>query len=144
MHIMKKLFSINYRKPTLGLSHSASSLPPIILHKKAFEIPQHERENNIIAQKLVNSKSSINVRNQLKDYHQKQKLKKNISKYQSLDGYNGSELIDRKKYIAELMMLKKLKIAQQTESRIKNYIHNNNANSRVTKISQDKQYYSNT
>ena len=92
MHIMKKLFSINKRKPANLLSNSTPSfsLPPIILRKKPFAIPEHDDENNLIAQKLINSKSSINVRSQLKDFNEKVKIRDKISKFQIIDGYNGS------------------------------------------------------
>ncbi len=68
---MKKLFSINNRKPTMSMDQSTPSfsLPPIILKKKPFIIPEHEAQNNIIAQKLIKSKSFINVRSQLRDYN---------------------------------------------------------------------------
>lgn len=109
------------RKPKLKFSDSTPnfSLPPIVVKKKAFEIPEHEQENNIIAQKLINSKSSINVKSQLRDYNEKERIKKSLSKYHSLEGQFGSQVIDRKKYIAELMLLKKMKIAEQTESRLR-------------------------
>lgn len=72
MQIMNKLFTINKRKPTLSLSKSTSfSLPPIILKKKPFLIPYHENENNMIAHKLISSKSSINVKSQLKQFNEK-------------------------------------------------------------------------
>ena len=53
-------------------------------------------------------------------------------------------MIDRKKYIAELMMLKKLRLAEQTESRIRNYIVGGSANSRVTKTNSERDYYTNS
>jgi hypothetical protein len=61
---MEKLFNINKRKPKMSHSTPNLSLPPI--SRKAFVIPEHENENNLIAKKLISSKSSINVKKQLK------------------------------------------------------------------------------
>ena len=63
---------------------------------------------------MISSKSSINVKNQLREYNEKVKIKKSLSKYQSLEGEFGLQVVDRKKYIAELMLMKKVKIAEQT------------------------------
>jgi hypothetical protein len=63
---MKKLFSINKRKPTLSHSSPNISLPPIT--KKPFSIPEHDYENNIIAEKLIRSKPHIVMKEQVDRY----------------------------------------------------------------------------
>lgn len=100
--IMQKLVSINQRK------HSLSSpnfrLPAI--KKNGFQIPLYEESNNQIAKKIITSKPSISVDQQLKGYRTLEERRRRISKYESA----GSGLaVNKKKYIAELLLLKKLK-----------------------------------
>lgn len=80
------------------------SLPPI--KKSGFQIPLYEESNNLIAKKIITSKASINVNEQLKGYRTLEERKRRISKYETAaPGVS----INRKKYIAELLLLKKLK-----------------------------------
>lgn len=98
---MDKLVSINKRKHTV--SAPSLSLPPI---KKQFQIPLYEDSNNIIAKKIITSKASISVDKQLKLHRTQEERKRRISKYESV---GGTTSVNRKKYIAELLLLKKLK-----------------------------------
>lgn len=60
---MQKLVKINQRKQSLIAP--SLSLPSL---KRQYQIPLYEDSNNIIAKKIINSKSSLNIQNQLKLY----------------------------------------------------------------------------
>jgi len=60
----------------------------------------------VIAKKIITSKSSISVDKLLKGYRTQEERRRRISKYESVG--NGVA-VNKKKYIAELLLLKKLK-----------------------------------
>ena len=99
---MNKLININQRKPHY-MSTPNLTLPPIKQHQ--YQMPLHEESNSIMAKKIINSKPSINMREQLDRYRTCEAHKRMISKYDQ----NGGASINRKKYLAELLLLKKLK-----------------------------------
>lgn len=105
---MKKLVNINRRRPQNSKSVSTLSLPPI----KKFSIPRYEDENNKIAKKIIESKSSISCKSSLVRYRSVEAQKKNIAQYQS----EGGSVINRKKYLAELMLLKKMRVGEEMKS----------------------------
>lgn len=79
-------------------------LPPI--RKSEFQIPLYEESNNLMAKKIIASKASISVDKQLKGYRTLEERRRRISKYESVDR---GVSVNKKKYIAELLLLKKLK-----------------------------------
>lgn len=102
---MHKLVQINRRKPQISQSVGSLRLPAI--HKER-QIPLYETENNKIAKKIIESKSSIDSRGQLQGYRSVEARKRNISKYLNQDGV----IVNRKKYLAELMLLKKMRVSE--------------------------------
>ena len=104
-HIMKKLVNINRRKMDASKSSPNLALPKI---KKEFNIPNYEEQNNLIARKIIESKPRIANIQDTKRYHSIEAQKKNISKYHNQDGM----VINRKKYLAGLMLLKKMRVSE--------------------------------
>lgn len=98
------MVAINQRKPQHSVSTPNLSLPPI--KKNQFQIPLHEDSNNLIAKKIISSKPSISANDLLRGYRTIEQRRRRISKYENA----GSGVsINKKKYIAELLLLKKLK-----------------------------------
>jgi hypothetical protein len=106
---MHKLVQINRRKPEISQSVGSLRLPAI--HRER-QIPLYETENGKIAKKIIESKSSIDSRGQLSGYRSVEAHKRNISKYLSQDGV----IVNRKKYLAELMLLKKMRVSEELAS----------------------------
>lgn len=102
---MNKLVKINRRKPEISQSVGSLRLP--VIHRER-QIPLYETENGKIAKKIINSKSSISSKRQLAGYRSVEAHKRNISKYLSQDGV----IVNRKKYLAELMLLKKMRVSE--------------------------------
>ena len=107
-HIMQKLVNINRRKPELTKSSSTLSLPSL---KKKHSIPQYTTENNHIAKKIIECKSHINTRGNIERYRSVEKKKRSLEHYQN----EGGSVINRKKYLAELMLLKKMRVGEQMQ-----------------------------
>lgn len=103
--IMHKLVHINRRKPQISQSVGSLRLPNI--HRER-QIPLYEAENGRIAKKIIESKSSIDSKRQLQGYRSVEARKRNISKYLAQDGV----IVNRKKYLAELMLLKKMRVSE--------------------------------
>lgn len=93
-----------------GRSDVSKSSPNLILPKikKEFNIPQYEQENNIIAKKIIESKARVNSISNLSRNRSIETTKRNISKFVNQDGV----VINRKKYLAELMLLKKMRMSE--------------------------------
>ena len=102
---MKKLVNINRRKPANSQSSPNLALPKI---KKDFNIPLYEDQNNQIARRIIESKPRISSINETARYQSLENRKRNISKYHNQDGM----IINRKKYVAELMLLKKMRVSE--------------------------------
>lgn len=68
----------------------------------------HENANSRIAKRIINSKPSIDLKKIEKNYRTHEKRRNNISRFQRS---GGGTPINRKKYIAELLLLKKLKMS---------------------------------